>query len=168
MSHPISIHFPEAIILPCFFLFCRPPASFPFGNEKTSGGLDPIGSHDIPPKQKAWKMPRPMDPSRPWSRMTTPFRNWEASLQQFRTMDALLENAEKSDKKWLSTIDCHGRTWKTTGFLIVAWSQDQTKRNTESIYRCIWYVYYIYIYCLWTFAAAGWFKCRAQWNFCTS
>ena len=72
------IHFREAIIVPG--VFSAGLQLQPFGNEKTSGGLDLMTS----PK-KNMKMPRAMDPSRPWSQMTTPFRNWEASLQQFRT-----------------------------------------------------------------------------------
>lgn len=146
MSHP----FPSISQKPSLYhvFFCSAGLQLHFHSEmrKLQGDWIPLDPMTSPPK-KSMKMPRAMDPSRPWSRMTTPFRNWEASLQQFRTMDALLENAEKSGKKWLSTIDCHGRTWKTTGFLIVAWSQDQTKRNTESTASIgVDVYYYIYIY----------------------
>lgn len=111
-----------------------------------------IGSHDIPPK-KSMKMPRAMDPSRPWSRMTTPFRNWEASLQQFRTMDALLENAEKGDKKWLTiahthtcTEHCHGELGRPPDFWLsheVRTRQRETQKVSIGVY-----VYFIYIYIL--------------------
>ena len=143
--HPFSSISQKPSLYHVFFV-CRPSASAirKWENFRGIGSLDPMTS----PK-KCMKMPRAMDPSRRWSRMTTPFRNWEASLQQFRTMDALLENAEKIDKKWLTiahthtcTEHCHGELGRPPDFWLsheVRTRQRETQKVSIGVY-----VYYIY------------------------